>query len=79
MRKGAQVLVQANSFVNSKNPLYTVDETGGAVQSGNDFGNSRVVALSGGKLSSVPYQYEASPVEMIKSSLPQTAGATLVF
>jgi pectate lyase len=79
VRKGAQVLVQQNSFVNSTRPLYTVDSTGGAVQNGNDFGDGKVGPLAQGRLSSVPYKYQATPVEQIKSSLPKTAGNTLTF
>jgi len=79
VRKGAQVLVQQNSFVNSTKPLYTVDETGGAVQSGNDFGASKVVSIAAGKLNNVPYKYTAAPVEQIKTSLPKSAGNTLSF
>jgi pectate lyase len=80
VRKGAQVLVQQNSFVNSTKPLYTVDSTGGAVQKDNDFGASKAaVTIAVGKLNSVPYKYTAAPVEQIKSSLPKSAGNTLSF
>jgi pectate lyase len=79
VRKGAQVLVQQNSFVNSTKPLYTVDNTGGAVESGNDFGSGKVGSLAQGRLSNVPYKYQAAPVEQVKTSLPKTAGNTLSF
>lgn len=79
VRKGAQVLVQQNSFVNSSKPLYTVDSTGGAVQQNNDFGTSKALDIGRGKLSTVPYKYEAAPIEQLKSSLPKIAGQTLSF
>jgi len=79
VRRGAQVLVQQNSFTNSSKPLYTVDESGGAVQSGNDFGSSKSLSIAAGKLTSVPYTFTAAPVEKIKSSVPKTAGCVLAF
>jgi pectate lyase len=39
-RDGAQVLVESNTFVGSKKPLYSTDD-GFAVASGNDFGDGR--------------------------------------
>jgi pectate lyase len=80
VRKGAQVLVQGNSFMNSSKPLYTVDSTGGAVQQGNDFGVSKsLLSIQQGKLTSMPYKYTVTPVEQIKANLPKIAGNTLTF
>jgi pectate lyase len=79
VRKGAQVLVQDNSFQNSSKPLYTVDASGGAVQVGNDFGVSKAVIMTEGRLKSVPYQFKLATVEEIKANLPKIAGNTLSF
>lgn len=79
VRKGAQVLVQGNSFMNSSKPLYTVDSTGGAVQQGNDFGVSKSLSIQQGKLTTMPYKYTVTPVEQIKANLPKIAGNTLTF
>lgn len=78
VRKGAQALVQNDVFEGSTKPLYTVDSTGGAVQTGNDFGVSKAV-ITEGRLKSVPYQYKLASVEEIKATLPKTAGNTLSF
>jgi pectate lyase len=79
IRKGAQALVQDNSFQNSTKPLYTVDSTGGAVQNGNDFGVNKAISMAQGSLKSVPYQFKLTPVEEIKLNLPKIAGNTLSF
>lgn len=79
MRKGAQALVEDNAFTNSTKPLYTVDSTGGAVSKGNDFGQTKVVELAGGKLAAVPYKYQALPATQMKETVMKVAGNTLRF
>lgn len=79
VRKGAQALVEDNAFTNSTKPLYTVDSTGGAVSKGNDFGQTKVVELAGGKLAAVPYKYQALPATQMKETVMKVAGNTLRF
>lgn len=52
-RLGAQVLVENNVWVNSKKPLYSVDNDAGAVATGNDFGGQANTAPAG-TLKTVP-------------------------
>jgi pectate lyase len=78
VRKGAQALVQNDAFEGATKPLYTVDSTGGAVESGNDFGVSKAV-IGEGSLKTVPYKYTLQSVEEMKANLPKIAGNTLSF
>lgn len=77
-RKGAQVLVQNNVWVNSTKALYTVDN-GYAVASGNDFGSSNNTAPEG-TFKTAPYKVpQLLAAKDVKSAVVGTAGATLKF
>ena len=76
-RDGAQVLVESNVFVGSKNPLYSTD-AGYAVSNDNDFGGASNAALAG-TLTSVPYSYTKLGPANVKAAVVGTAGATLIF
>ncbi|TVY24643.1 putative pectate lyase A [Lachnellula hyalina] len=76
-RDGAQVLVESNTFVDSKKPLYSTDE-GYAVESDNDFGTGSNEALAG-TLTSVPYSYSKLGSGAVKAAVVGTAGNTLSF
>ncbi|TVY31471.1 putative pectate lyase A [Lachnellula subtilissima] len=76
-RDGAQVLVESNTFVDSKKPLYSTDD-GYAVESGNDFGTGSNEALAG-TLTSVPYSYSKLGSGAVKAAVVGTAGNTLSF
>jgi pectate lyase len=77
-RLGAQVLVENNVWVNSKKPLYSVDNDAGAVASGNDFGGAASTAPAG-TLKSVPYSYKAIAASAVKAAVVGKAGNTLKF
>ncbi|KAH6669545.1 putative pectate lyase A [Halenospora varia] len=76
-RDGAQVLVEANTFVGSKKPLYSTD-SGYAVAKGNDFGTGANEALAG-TLTSVPYSYTTVAASAVKAAVVGSAGNTLSF
>ncbi|KAL1602593.1 hypothetical protein SLS60_006009 [Paraconiothyrium brasiliense] len=77
-RLGAQVLVENNVWVDSKKPLYSVDNDAGAVASGNDFGGAENTAPEG-TLSSVPYTYDLIEASAVEAAVVGTAGNTLTF
>lgn len=77
-RLGAQVLVENNVWVNSKKPLYSVDNDAGAVASGNDFGGAQNTAPAG-TLKSVPYKYNLIAASAVERTVVGTAGNTLTF
>jgi len=77
VRKGAQVLVEKNVFQGSKEPLYSVDKTGGAVQRANSFGDGSGI-LTGGRLSTVPYSYPKVAGPSV-ASVASNTGAKLSF
>ncbi|KAK7185437.1 hypothetical protein DPSP01_001944 [Paraphaeosphaeria sporulosa] len=77
-RLGAQVLVENNVWVDSKKPLYSVDNDAGAVASGNDFGGAGNTAPAG-TLKSVPYKYDLIEASAVKAAVVGTAGNTLTF
>ncbi|KAF8242009.1 pectin lyase-like protein [Wilcoxina mikolae CBS 423.85] len=74
-RDGAQVLVENNTWNNTKKPLYSIDNTGKAVANGNDFGNGHNEAPLG-TLTSVPYTYTLGTLQKTPSG---DCGATLNF
>lgn len=76
-RQGAQLLVENNVFVGSKKALYSTD-SGYAVASGNDFGDS-VNAAETGTLTTVPYSYTKVAATAVKAAVVGTAGNTLSF
>ncbi|KAJ5787889.1 Pectin lyase fold/virulence factor [Penicillium paradoxum] len=76
-RKGAQLLVESNTFVGSKKPLYSTD-SGYAVSKDNDFGDASNTALEG-TLTSVPYSYSLLGSAKVKNAVVGTAGQTLTF
>ncbi|KAJ6119166.1 pectate lyase A [Penicillium sp. IBT 18751x] len=76
-RDGAQLLVESNTFVNSKKPLYSTDD-GFAVSRNNDFGEGENTAEAG-TLTSVPYSYTLLGPGNVKSGVVGTAGQTLSF
>ncbi|KAJ6179972.1 hypothetical protein N7519_010433 [Penicillium mononematosum] len=76
-RQGAQLLVESNTFVNSKKPLYSTD-SGYAVAKDNDFGGAENTAEAG-TLKSVPYDYKLLGSANVKAAVVGTAGQTLVF
>ncbi|KAL2843881.1 pectate lyase A [Aspergillus pseudoustus] len=76
-RKGAQVLVESNVWVDGKKALYSTDE-GYAVQRDNDFGDATADALEG-TLTSVDYEYTALGPDNVKAAVVGTAGQTLTF
>jgi hypothetical protein len=47
-----------HSFQNSTKPLYMVDASGGAVPNGNNFGISKAVQMTQGRLTTDPYQFK---------------------
>lgn len=77
-RLGAQVLVENNVWVDSKKPLYSVDNDAGAVASGNDFGGAENAAPEG-TLTSVPYEYTLIDASAVEAAVVGTAGNTLSF
>ncbi len=76
-RQGAQVLVEANTFVGSSKPLYSTD-SGYAVAIDNDFGTGKNTALAG-TLKTVPYKYNKIAASAVKAAVVGTAGVTLKF
>ncbi|KAG0161410.1 hypothetical protein PDIDSM_8944 [Penicillium digitatum] len=76
-RQGAQLLVESNTFVGSKKPLYSTN-SGYAVANDNDFGSGKNVAAAG-TLKSVPYGYNLLGSAKVKAAVVGTAGQTLVF
>ncbi|KAF2710947.1 polysaccharide lyase family 1 protein [Pleomassaria siparia CBS 279.74] len=76
-RQGAQLLVQNNVFVASKKALYSTD-TGYAVASGNDFGDSENTAPAG-TFSTAPYSVSLLAASAVKAAVVGTAGNTLSF
>lgn len=76
-RKGAQLLVESNTFVGSKKPLYSTN-SGYAVANGNDFGSGENAAEAG-TLKSVPYDYTLLGSAKVKAAVVGTAGQTLTF
>ncbi|CDM27193.1 CAZyme family PL1 [Penicillium roqueforti] len=76
-RDGAQLLVESNTFVDSKKPLYSTD-SGYAVANGNDFGDGENTAAAG-TLKSVPYSYSLLGSSKVKAAVVGTAGQTLTF
>lgn len=76
-RDGAQVLVESNTFVGSKKPLYSTDD-GYAVANDNDFGDGENDAEKG-TLTTVPYKYTLLGSGKVKSAVVGTAGQTLTF
>ncbi|CAI7618085.1 unnamed protein product [Penicillium discolor] len=76
-RQGAQLLVESNTFVGSKKPLYSTD-SGYAVANDNDFGSGENAAEAG-TLKSVPYKYDLLGSTKVKASVVGTAGQTLTF
>lgn len=79
VRKGAQALVENDAFSGSIKPLYTVDSTGSAVETGNEFGTTNMTRPADGTMHTVPYQYTLMTVEEMKATLPTHAGNTLSF
>lgn len=77
-RLGAQVLVENNVWVNSKKPLYSVDNDAGAVATGNDFGGQQNTAPKG-TLTKVPYSYSPIAASAVKAAVVGKAGNTLKF
>jgi len=78
VRKGAQALVENNVFSGTKKPLYSVDNTGGAVSKGNDFGGAEAT-LTSGSLNTVPYTYTAAAIAGAAAGIKAGAGNTLSF
>ncbi|KAJ5400076.1 hypothetical protein N7465_010565 [Penicillium sp. CMV-2018d] len=76
-RQGAQLLVESNTFVGSKKPLYSTD-SGYAVANDNDFGSGENTAEAG-TLKSVPYDYNLLGSAKVKDAVVGTAGQTLTF
>lgn len=76
-RKGAQLLVESNTFVGSKKPLYSTD-AGYAVANDNDFGDGSNTAEKG-TLTSMPYSYTLLGSGKVKSAVVGSAGQTLSF
>ncbi|KAJ5115510.1 Pectin lyase fold/virulence factor [Penicillium alfredii] len=76
-RKGAQLLVESNSFVGSKKPLYSTD-AGYAVANDNGFGDGSNTAEKG-TLTSMPYSYTLLGSGKVKSAVVGSAGQTLSF
>ncbi|KAF8541684.1 pectin lyase fold/virulence factor [Trichophaea hybrida] len=74
-RDGSQVLVENNTWNNTKKPLYSIDGTGKAVANGNNFGNGHNEAPHG-NLTSVPYTYTLGTLQKTSST---DCGATLNF
>lgn len=77
-RENAQVLVESNVFSGADKALYSVDETGGCVANGNDFGGLSNECPKG-TLTSVPYKYTLLGSSKVKAAVVGTAGATLSF
>lgn len=76
-RQGAQVLVQSNVFVGSKNPLYSTN-AGFAVENDNDFGGAANAALPG-TLTKAPYPATLLGKANVKAAVVGVAGSTLKF
>ncbi|KAL4873956.1 hypothetical protein BDV12DRAFT_581 [Aspergillus spectabilis] len=76
-RKGAQLLVESNVWVDGKKALYSTDD-GYAVERNNDFGDAKV-DVEEGTLTSVEYEYEALGPENVQAAVVGTAGQTLLF
>jgi len=76
-RKGAQLLVQNNVFINVSKPLYETDG-GFAAAQGNDFGGKSNTAPVG-TLTTVPYSYSLESVSSVRSNVVGVAGANLGF
>lgn len=76
-RIGAQVLVESNTWVDSKKALYSTDE-GYAVERDNDFGGAKSEAEEG-TLTSVDYEYDLLGPDAVKEAVVGTAGQTLTF
>ncbi|KAJ6124530.1 hypothetical protein N7471_011847 [Penicillium samsonianum] len=76
-RQGAQLLVESNTFVGSKKPLYSTD-SGYAVANDNDFGDGENTAEAG-TLKSVPYDYNLLGSAKVEAAVVGTAGQTLTF
>ncbi|KAF2128834.1 polysaccharide lyase family 1 protein [Dothidotthia symphoricarpi CBS 119687] len=77
-RDGAQLLVQNNVFVSSKKALYSTD-SGYAVASGNDFGDSENTAEEG-TFTAAPYTVDTLlDAADVEAAVVGTAGVTLSF
>lgn len=76
-RIGAQVLVESNTWVDSKKALYSTDE-GYAVERDNDFGGAKSEAEEG-TLTSVDYEYDLLGPDAVKEAVVGTAGQSLTF
>ncbi|EOA88599.1 hypothetical protein ACJQWK_02112 [Exserohilum turcicum] len=77
-RKGAQVLVQNNVWVNATRALFTVND-GYAVASGNDYGGAKANAPKG-TFTKPPYDVpQLLAASDVKAAVVGTAGATLKF
>lgn len=76
-RQGAQLLVESNTFIGSKKPLYSTD-SGYAVANDNDFGDGENTAEAG-TLKSVPYDYNLLGSAKVEAAVVGTAGQTLTF
>jgi pectate lyase len=76
-RDGAQLLVESNTFVGSKKPLYSTDD-GYAISNDNDFGDGENAAEEG-TLTSVPYSYTLLGSGKVKIGIVGTVGRTLSF
>ena len=71
------MLVESNTWVGSKKPLYSTD-AGYAVSVDNDFGGQANTALAG-TLTSVPYSYSKLGSGNVKAAVVGSAGNTLSF
>ena len=76
-RLGAQLLVESNQWVNGKKALYSTNN-GYAVESGNDFGGAKNIALKG-TFTKAPYVYTNVGSSNVKSHVVGNAGVTLTF
>ncbi|KAF9257442.1 pectate lyase [Marasmius fiardii PR-910] len=76
-RDGAQLLVENNVWVASKNPLYSTDG-GFAVARGNNFGGV-INTAPVGNFNSPPYSYILIAPGNVKVAVTATAGQTLSF
>ncbi|GME68189.1 unnamed protein product [Ambrosiozyma monospora] len=76
IRKGAKALVENNVFAGSSSKgLYSVDGTGSAQASGNDFGSASD-SITSTKLS-MKYKYSLKNAADVASYVKSNAGATL--
>lgn len=81
-RMGAEVLVESNVFVDSKQAITTSQdsiEDGYAVERNNRFGQAVVNITQHGTFSNPPYPYRLDRLSKIPYIVRQFAGATIVF